>query len=169
MESVLKHVTDYTINASRGIGSARSISEAPTAVVVLNYRLPRFTPLLWSQARLRVCADGGANRLYDELPRLFPGEEPEAVRNRFKPDVIKGDLDSVRADVRDFYMNLGTRIIGEAHDQDTTDFHKIIRYIEESTPELDKTQVTSRACTNFSGAFSCIYVWWRLLMSECLH
>lgn len=35
----------------------------------------------------------------------------------------------------------GTRIIGEAHDQDTTDFHKIIRYIEESTPELDKTQV----------------------------
>lgn len=49
MESVLKHVTDYTINASRGIGSARSISEAPTAVVVLNYRLPRFTPLLWSQ------------------------------------------------------------------------------------------------------------------------
>jgi hypothetical protein len=29
-----------------------------------------------------VCADGGANRLHDELPRLMPVEDPQEVRSR---------------------------------------------------------------------------------------
>ncbi|KAL0320505.1 UNVERIFIED_CONTAM: Thiamine pyrophosphokinase, partial [Sesamum radiatum] len=50
------------------------------ALLVLNRRLPRFTPLLWKHAQLRMCADGGANRLYDELPLLFADEDALAVR-----------------------------------------------------------------------------------------
>ncbi|KAK2990616.1 hypothetical protein RJ640_019896 [Escallonia rubra] len=83
------------------------------ALVLLNQRLPRFTPLLWKHAQLRLCADGGANRLFDE----------------YKPDVIKGDMDSIRTEVLDFYANLGTKTIDESHDQDTTDLHKCVSHI----------------------------------------
>uniref|UniRef100_A0A5B6ZG40 Thiamine pyrophosphokinase n=2 Tax=Davidia involucrata TaxID=16924 RepID=A0A5B6ZG40_DAVIN len=118
------------------------------ALVVLNQRLPRFTPLLWKHAQLRLCADGGANRLYDEFPQLFPHEDAFDVRNRYKPDVIKGDLDSIRREVLDFYINLGTMILDESHDQDTTDLHKCIAYIRDFTPHLEN----SNWCILVAGA-----------------
>jgi hypothetical protein len=57
-------------------------ASAAYAVVVLNQRLPRFAPLLWDRARLRVCADGGANRVFDGMPELLPAEDPDQVRMR---------------------------------------------------------------------------------------
>lgn len=49
-------------------------------------------------AKYRICADGGANRLYDSLS--------EQDRRRYLPDLIKGDLDSLRQDVEAFYSDL---------------------------------------------------------------
>ncbi len=63
-------------------------------------------------AALRICADGGANRLYDQLPCWLGAggaDAEEAVRGAFLPDVIKGDLDSLRPEVRDFYTRRGVR------------------------------------------------------------
>lgn len=34
-------------------------------------------------AQLRLCADGGANRVFDELPLMFPHLDALDVRNRF--------------------------------------------------------------------------------------
>ncbi|URD77890.1 thiamine pyrophosphokinase [Musa troglodytarum] len=93
------------------------------ALVVLNQRLPWFAPVLWSHgerifvppslplsppslATLRVFADGGANRVYDGMPRLFPEQDPLEVRRRYKPDLIRGDMDSIRPEVKEFYSNL---------------------------------------------------------------
>ncbi|KAF8719981.1 hypothetical protein HU200_024751 [Digitaria exilis] len=102
---------------------------ADVALVVLNQPLPRFAPLLWSRAALRVCADGGANRVFDGMPELLPDQDPDEVRARYKPDVIKGDMDSVRPEVKEYYSNMGTRIVDDSHDQDTTDLHKCITFV----------------------------------------
>jgi thiamine pyrophosphokinase len=86
--------------------------------------------------------------VYDEMPLLFPHEDASDVRTRYKPDVIKGDMDSVRTEVLDFYAKLGTKILDESHDQDTTDLHKCIAYIRDSTPNVDQ----SKLCILVAGA-----------------
>jgi len=77
---------------------------------------------LWQDAAVRLCADGAANRLYDSLP--------EAERGRMLPDQIRGDLDSLRPDVAEFYRARGVRIEHEP-EQDTHDFEKCLRWLEE--------------------------------------
>ncbi|KAL8252931.1 hypothetical protein R6Q59_036624 [Mikania micrantha] len=100
------------------------------ALIILNQRLLRFSPLLWDHVKIRVCADGGANRLFDDMPELCPLEnDVSGIRERYKPDVIKGDMDSIRPDVLNYYRNLGTKIIDNSDDQDTTDLHKCITYL----------------------------------------
>ncbi|KAI7840907.1 hypothetical protein COHA_005435 [Chlorella ohadii] len=118
------------------------------AVVLLNWTLPGLTPQLWHRAVVRVCADGGANRLYDELPAMLPGETPDAlplafalqciidwliiwlqVRERFLPTTIRGDLDSIRPEVLDFYRQRGVLVEDLSDDQDTTDLQKSIAYV----------------------------------------
>ena len=64
---------------------------------------------LWDEASVRVCADGAANRLHDALSverraalraaRIPPAER----RSNQLPDVITGDLDSIRPEVRACY------------------------------------------------------------------
>lgn len=118
------HVTDY-------ISGQSTEDNCKHFLVVLNYVLPKFTPCVWSRARLRICADGGANRLFDDLPGQFPNESADSVRKRFVPDVIIGDLDSLRPEVRAFYIARGSVILDKASDQDTTDLHKCIAFLED--------------------------------------
>ncbi|XP_065861317.1 thiamine pyrophosphokinase 1 isoform X2 [Euphorbia lathyris] len=82
------------------------------------------------------------------MPLLFPREDALDVRHRYKPDVIKGDMDSIRREVLDFYVSLGTKVVDESHDQDTTDLHKCVVYIRDSTPDIDK----SKLCILVAGA-----------------
>lgn len=141
----MQHSTAFLLPS---IPSEQTSPPLTYALVVLNQRLPTFTPLLWNHAKLRVCADGGANRLYDELPHFFPHQNPLDIRHRYKPDVIKGDMDSIRADVLDFYAKLGCDAINESHDQDTTDLHKCISHISNLTPDAEK----SNLCILVTGA-----------------
>ena len=76
---------------------------------------------LWRESSLRLCADGAANRLHDNLD--------EDLRAQMLPDLITGDLDSLRGDVATFYSDRGVNILGEA-DQDTHDFEKCLRWLE---------------------------------------
>ncbi|KAI3679035.1 hypothetical protein L6452_38342 [Arctium lappa] len=124
------------------------------ALIILNQRLPRFSPLLWEHAKIRLCADGGANRLFDNMPELYPHEDNVSViHKRFKPDVIKGDLDSIRPDVKSFYENLGTKIVDNSDDQDTTDLHKCITYVRDFVSDEDKPNLCILVAGALGGRF----------------
>ncbi|KAL6462879.1 hypothetical protein MHYP_G00293010 [Metynnis hypsauchen] len=98
-------------------------------LVILNQPLEeRFFHVLWSKAVIRACADGGANHLY----RLMDGQQ-----ERFLPDYISGDFDSIKPDVRAFYSEKNCRLI-ETADQDLTDFTKCLDIMVD---EIKKRQV----------------------------
>ncbi|CAH1447500.1 unnamed protein product [Lactuca virosa] len=121
------------------------------ALIILNQRLPRFSPLLWQHAKIRLCADGGANRLFDNMPELCSDEHN--VQERYKPDVIKGDMDSIRPDVLNFYKNLGTMIVDNSDDQDTTDLHKCIAYVLDIVSDDDKSNLCILVAGALGGRF----------------
>ncbi|KAI9227918.1 MAG: thiamine pyrophosphokinase [Piptocephalis tieghemiana] len=99
--------------------------EESWALLILNQplflSLETFTTL-WNKARWRIVADGGANMLYDHL-----GSE---LRGHYIPEAIRGDLDSARPEVLDYYASQGCKI-SRSDDQDTTDFQKSIQLIEQ--------------------------------------
>ncbi|KAL7840820.1 hypothetical protein AOLI_G00261430 [Acnodon oligacanthus] len=98
-------------------------------LVILNQPLEEhFFHVLWSKAVIRACADGGANHLY----RLVDGQQ-----ERFLPDYISGDFDSITPDVKAFYSEKSCRLI-ETADQDLTDFTKCLAIMVE---EIKKRQV----------------------------
>jgi len=74
--------------------------------------------LLWARCKWHLCADGGANRLFDSL-------STKEERLRFVPDRIVGDLDSLRADVQTFYEAQGC-VCEQVFDQDRNDLDKTL-------------------------------------------
>jgi thiamine pyrophosphokinase len=94
-----------------------------TVLVIANQPLPHNFLIVWEKASLRVCADGGANRLFDFI-------SPEN-REFFLPHYIKGDFDSIRVEVLEFYKCKGVQIQCD-RSQDTTDLEKVMQLFEES-------------------------------------
>ena len=107
-------------------GGETGPGERRLAVVVCNWSLPSLTPRVLRHASFVIAADGGANRMYDELPRLCPDMDPDVVRRAHAPHRIAGDLDSIREDVRSFYSSLGVPVTDLSHDQDSTDLMKCL-------------------------------------------
>eukprot|EP00644_Phytophthora_capsici_P016498 jgi/Phyca11/124023/e_gw1.52.57.1 len=88
---------------------------------------------MWSSADLTVCADGGANRLYDRSVTL-------EVQDRVAPKFIKGDLDSLRPDVRAFFTEKGTTVLQDP-DQNSNDLDKCLELIYQEQKGNDKFSV----------------------------
>eukprot|EP00613_Pedinella_sp_CCMP2098_P052020 CAMPEP_0171896042 /NCGR_PEP_ID=MMETSP0992-20121227/47366_1 /TAXON_ID=483369 /ORGANISM="non described non described, Strain CCMP2098" /LENGTH=298 /DNA_ID=CAMNT_0012524027 /DNA_START=208 /DNA_END=1104 /DNA_ORIENTATION=- len=84
------------------------------ALILLNTPLDkRLVEETWGFAMLRICADGAANRLHDIHPT-------------FVPDCVVGDFDSVTPDTLLHFQALGSEILNQAEDQDTTDLDKAL-------------------------------------------
>ncbi|KZV84726.1 Thiamin pyrophosphokinase, partial [Exidia glandulosa HHB12029] len=106
--------------------SASSVSHR--ALVILNQPFSyELLSVLWNATAWRACADGGANRLHDVSLK-------EGLA-RFKPDVVRGDLDSLRPDVREAYSALGIPIEHDP-DQYSTDLMKCLDVVPSHVTEV---------------------------------
>lgn len=90
-----------------------------------NHCLPDVLRVLWESTTYHVCADGGANRLYDATTSSTQKNSSSNENNidKFIPDMITGDLDSIRSDVRAYYEEKGVPIV-RVEDQNYHDLDK---------------------------------------------
>jgi thiamine pyrophosphokinase len=95
------------------------------ATIILNVPMTQHDILrsILSKSQLSICADGGSNVLYDET-RLEGSADDEVA---LLPDIVIGDLDSIRDDVRSFYDSKNVEIV-KVEDQDSTDLDKALAY-----------------------------------------
>ncbi|KAJ5164818.1 thiamine pyrophosphokinase eukaryotic [Penicillium coprophilum] len=114
-------------------------SPSPYALLVLNQPInEKAFGVLSRYASYIICADGGANRLFDM---------PEVREESKLPDSIVGDLDSIRPAVRKHYEKLGVSIV-EDPDQYSTDFTKCLRYLNAHAAEIIASPRKGKPTTN---------------------
>ncbi|KAI9503196.1 thiamine pyrophosphokinase [Coemansia spiralis] len=77
---------------------------------------------VWNRANYRVCVDGGGNQLYNF-------GDYHNVLDKFVPNAIVGDLDSLRKTPRSYYEKQGAAVCNYS-DQNSTDFMKGLLYID---------------------------------------
>jgi len=95
----------------------------PYALVILNQPLNgNALHAVMEGASLMVCADAGADRLYQYDVRLREGTKQRL------PDAIVGDLDSLTSNVERHYRSKGVRVEKDP-DQYSTDFTKCLKWL----------------------------------------
>lgn len=113
-------MTYVTFSPGAFLGGNTTCDRKQHGLVLLNQPITNMELFkqAWTFCERRICADGGANRLFDAL-------KTDEERLRFLPDVIVGDFDSLRDNVRQWYEDHGVLV---KHDtsQDTTDFMKAV-------------------------------------------
>lgn len=113
---------------SRFFGSDKTI--IPYAVLILNQPINEHAlRAVIDDAALIVCADGGANRLFD-LSRNCNGEFSQVGVS-----AIVGDLDSLRPQVQEHFRQQGV-VIEQDADQYSTDFIKCLKWIRKHTEDV---------------------------------
>jgi thiamine pyrophosphokinase len=101
-------------------------------IIILNYSLDSLRNLLqkniWEKATIRACADGGSNMLKNYS---------EEIKEKFIPDFISGDFDSIQKDTWEYYKSIGNIDFIRTHDQNATDFTKCVRVMMEKHSTLN--------------------------------
>lgn len=89
-------------------------------LIILNTPLQKLDlRSLWDHSSVRICADGGANRLYEYF-------DTDTEREQYIPTFITGDCDSLRDNVKDYYETRGATVIPQ-YCQYSSDFMKAIK------------------------------------------
>lgn len=102
----------------------RSSNVSESCLLLLNQKIDYDIRNIWRSSKLKVCADGAANRLYEFNESYgFLSSEEELV-----PDFIVGDLDSISPKIKQYYMKKKT-IVKKQNSQYATDFIKLLALI----------------------------------------
>nr|CDS29031.1 thiamin pyrophosphokinase 1 [Hymenolepis microstoma] len=99
-------------------------------LICLNSDLKNLTPLftkLFAKASFSIFVDGFANRIYDSQ-----------FKDSHFPNMVSGDFDSIRPEVKEFYESKNTVQVINTPDQNETDFTKaILLMVENVQTNLD--------------------------------
>ncbi|KAF7714149.1 Uncharacterized protein PECH_009011 [Penicillium ucsense] len=146
-------------------------SPSPYALLMLNQPInERAFTVLSQHASYIICADGGANRLFDMMKAQGKeSTEPRQYGNKYKhvflkiqgvkhsdlhitqlPDKIIGDLDSIRPSVRQHYEKLNVSVVKDP-DQYSTDFTKCLKYLNSHASEIIQSPRKQKVATSRTG------------------
>ena len=115
------------------------------AIIVINAEpLPSCLPSLWQNAKLKICADGGADLLL------------KAFGTTLRPDLILGDLDSLSTATRQVWENEGVPIERET-DQDSTDLEKCLRRVPSTNMPVVVAGGVGGRLDQTLGVINCVY------------
>ena len=127
---IIRHDNSFlSTNVESPSSISTSVIENETVLIVLNtpglskdlIQSDSIFQRLWDISSLRACADGGANRLFDAT-------NEKKLAELYIPDFVRGDLDSLRSEVRSFYEKYDC-VIEQDFDQDTNDLDKCLQAI----------------------------------------
>ncbi|KAF8962763.1 thiamine pyrophosphokinase Thi80 [Flammula alnicola] len=124
--------TTWNVNFLRGSQGTDPVDSRHVLIILNQPFSLSLLHRLWSSTEWRCCADGGANRLFDSF-------QDTQDRAKFLPDLIKGDLDSIRPDVWAYYESLGVPVIRD-DSQDSTDLMKCMSALEELEKSANSPQ-----------------------------
>lgn len=98
----------------------------PYAVLILNQPVNKnaFAAVIGGSSLL-VCADAGADRL-----RRLESVGINGTVNKYLPDAIVGDLDSISSDTAAYYEGKGVKVVKDP-DQYSTDFTKCLKWLRQ--------------------------------------
>ncbi|ORX49108.1 thiamin pyrophosphokinase 1-like protein [Hesseltinella vesiculosa] len=104
----------------------------PFCLIILDQPLThvKLFERLWDRATFKFAADGGANRLYDAF------KDTPTLLEKYVPDEIAGDMDSLRDDTKDYYESKGVPVT-KVSEQMTTDLMKCVIILDDK--EMSKT------------------------------
>lgn len=116
--------------------------------IIVNTKLPDYLPNILKHSKRVVCADGASNRLYDMYKRnrgvpigaCHTHTHTRICDPTYIPEMIVGDLDSIKSDVKNIYDNCGVPIIHKPS-QDSTDLMKCWEAIKSHITPTDTVLV----------------------------
>lgn len=154
-ENISRAASDYPIHTFRSpflMEEEALVEKTKTrhALIILNSPIKqppsKLFCKLWEIASVRICADGGANRLYHAT------NNNDTHSSGYIPDLICGDLDSLEPNIRKYYEQKGVRIQRNA-DQNFNDLDKALTAIPELISEWKEMDPSSQLQINVYGAF----------------
>lgn len=136
-KTVLRPTQYLTTSTGKQNGHLELTSRDDIALIILNSPLEEFEYFkrLYDHASYILCADGGANRLYDLITSTYSDLAYDTALHKALPTTIHGDLDSLSEHTRDCYSKLGVSI-SEDPDQYSTDFGKGIKKVLAAKPNV---------------------------------